>query len=91
MSRNVSIPADYARTLDEIKKRVRAAQYDALKAVNREQIALYWDIGGIIVLVSKSTGWGRSVVERLAADLQRNFQAFPVFQRRISGECAVFT
>jgi predicted nuclease of restriction endonuclease-like (RecB) superfamily len=73
MSRNVSIPADYVRTLDEIKKRVRAAQYDALKAVNREQIALYWDIGGIIVARQQHTSWGRSVVERLAADLQQEF------------------
>jgi predicted nuclease of restriction endonuclease-like (RecB) superfamily len=73
MSGKVSALTDYARTLDEIKKRVRAAQYDALKAVNREQLALYWDIGGIIVDRQEHTGWGKSVVERLASDLQREF------------------
>jgi hypothetical protein len=36
---------DYAILLAEVKERVRAAQYDALKAVNKELVALYWDIG----------------------------------------------
>jgi predicted nuclease of restriction endonuclease-like (RecB) superfamily len=79
MARGLSIPRDYARTLEEIKKRIRAAQYDALKAVNREQMALYWDIGGIIVARQKGKSWGRSVVERLAADLRREFPAVSGF------------
>jgi hypothetical protein len=36
---------DYAILLAEVKERVSAAQYDALKAVNKELVALYWDIG----------------------------------------------
>jgi len=32
---------DYAVLLAEVKERVRAAQYDALKAVNKELVALY--------------------------------------------------
>jgi len=35
------IPTDYARLLGDIKQRIRSAQYEALKAVNRELIALY--------------------------------------------------
>jgi predicted nuclease of restriction endonuclease-like (RecB) superfamily len=73
MVRGLSIPQDYARTLEQIKKRIRAAQYDALKAVNREQIALYWDIGRIIVDRQREPSWGKAVVERLAADLRREF------------------
>ena len=34
------IPEDYGSLLMEIKKRVRAAQYQALKAVNKELIGL---------------------------------------------------
>ncbi|HOC91716.1 MAG TPA: PDDEXK nuclease domain-containing protein [bacterium] len=34
---------------------------------------MYWDIGKSIVERQKAEGWGRSVVERLAADLQREF------------------
>jgi len=73
MTKKVSIPRDYARTLEEIKNRVHAAQYEALKAVNRELIGLYWDIGRIIFARQQNKGWGRSVVERLAADLRQEF------------------
>jgi hypothetical protein len=31
---------DYAKLLTEIKERIRTAQYEALKAVNKELIAL---------------------------------------------------
>ena len=35
----------YGALLGEIKQRIQSAQYEALRAVNRELIALYWDIG----------------------------------------------
>ena len=39
-------PAEsHGALLGEIKERIRAAQYAALRAVNRELINLYWDIG----------------------------------------------
>ena len=63
----------YTHFLSDIKERIRSAQYDALRAVNRELIALYWDIGMIIVERQKTEGWGRSIVERLAFDLQKEF------------------
>jgi len=43
---------DYKNFLREIKQRVHRAQYDALKVVNKELIALYWDIGRMILNVS---------------------------------------
>ena len=36
------LPADYAVLLAEVKERVRSAQYEAFKAVNKELVALYW-------------------------------------------------
>ncbi len=73
MTKNISLPTDYSQTLEEIKKRVRSAQYAALKAVNREHIILYWDIGHIIVRRQQEKGWGKSIVERLASDLHQEF------------------
>lgn len=67
------MPADYARLLTEIKERIRAAQYESLKAVNKEQIDLYWDIGRMIVSRQQKGSWGRSIVQQLAADLQSEF------------------
>ncbi len=63
----------YARLLSDIKKRIRLAQYDALRAVNRELIALYWDIGEMIVGQQQRHGWGKAVVETLAKDLRSEF------------------
>jgi len=68
------IPSDsYGALLREIKERIRAAQYDALRAVNRELINLYWDIGRLIIERQAGETWGRSVVQNLAKDLQLEF------------------
>ena len=67
------VPAEYVALLSEVKERVRSAQYAALRSVNRELIALYWDIGRMIVGRQVENSWGKSVVERLAADLQAEF------------------
>ncbi len=67
------IPKDYAVLLNDIKQRIRSAQYEALKAVNKELISLDWDIGRMIVERQKGETWGKSVVERLARDLQAEF------------------
>jgi len=67
------LPDDYAALLAEVKERVLSAQYEALKTVNKELVALYWDIGKLIVERQDREGWGKSVVERLANDLQNEF------------------
>jgi len=76
------IPKDYAVLLSDIKQRIRSAQYNALKTVNKEMIFLYWDIGGIIVERQKGNTWGKSVVELLAKDLQVEFPGMQGFSSR---------
>ena len=73
---------DYVKLLGEIKERIRTAQYEALKAVNKELIALYWDIGKMIVERQQGKSWGKSIVERLAADLQQEFLGIGGFSAR---------
>jgi predicted nuclease of restriction endonuclease-like (RecB) superfamily len=71
---NKNHPApDYAHLLAEVKERVRSAQYAALKAVNTELVGLYWDIGRMIVERQAGETWGKSIVQQLAGDLQREF------------------
>ncbi len=64
---------DYLRLLSEVKDRIRSAQYEALKAVNKELVGMYWDIGRMIVERQDVEGWGKAVVEQLAADLRTEF------------------
>ncbi|MDB9521811.1 PDDEXK nuclease domain-containing protein [Dolichospermum circinale CS-1225] len=77
-----SISDDYTHLLMEVQQRIRSAQYEALKAVNREMINLYWDIGQMIVIKQQDAIWGKSVVEKLAKDLQTEFPGISGFSAR---------
>ncbi|KAF3885819.1 MULTISPECIES: PDDEXK nuclease domain-containing protein [Nostocales] len=80
MSKQIS--DDYKNLLIEVKQRIRSAQYEALKAVNKELIALYWDIGKMIITRQQGASWGKSVVEQLARDLQAEFPGISGFSAR---------
>jgi predicted nuclease of restriction endonuclease-like (RecB) superfamily len=67
------LPAGYAEFLDGLKARIRTAQVRAALAVNRELVTLYWEIGKAVVERQQAEGWGRSVIGRLATDLQAAF------------------
>ena len=67
------IVQDYHEFLAQLKSQIRSRQYQALRAVNRELVALYWDMGEAIHNKQQELGWGKSVVENLARDLQAEF------------------
>ena len=46
---------EYKKFIVHIKKRILSSQYEALKAVNKELIELYWDIGKMVHENKKST------------------------------------
>ncbi len=70
---NIVPPSEYGSLLCQIKNRVRSAQYEALKSVNKELVGLYWDIGRMIVERQDHAGWGKSIVAKLSEDLQQEF------------------
>ena len=63
----------YARFLASIKERIRTAQIKAALAANAELVLHYWEIGRDILANQARQGWGAKVIDRLAADLQRDF------------------
>jgi len=63
----------YQEFLAGIKASIRQRQYQALRSVNQELLALYGEIGEAIHLKQKEEGWGKAVVETLARDLQVEF------------------
>lgn len=67
------LPDDYGTLLVEVKDRLHKAQYQALRAANKELVGLYWDIGRMIARKQETNGWGKSVVSQLAIDLQQEF------------------
>ncbi|MBM4163096.1 MAG: DUF1016 domain-containing protein [Lentisphaerae bacterium] len=77
------LPArDYGDFLVAVKTRIRQAQYQALRATNKELLTLYWDLGESIHRKQDALGWGRSVVETLASDLQAEFPGRNGFSAR---------
>jgi predicted nuclease of restriction endonuclease-like (RecB) superfamily len=66
-------PQEYERLLKALKERIRSAQFDALRVVNQGLIALYMDIGRMIVEKQQGDTWGKSVVGNLARDLREEF------------------
>lgn len=75
--------AGYAELLDDLKSQIRSAQVRAGLAVNRELVTLYWKIGREILTRQDTAGWGAraQVVDRLAADLRREFPEMRGFSR----------
>lgn len=57
----------------DIKQLIHDKQYRALQMLNTETVALYWAIGREIYRQQQEKGWGKSVVEMLARDLQHEF------------------
>ena len=81
MTTALSYP-DYPAFLAALKDRVLQARTSAARAVNREMILLYWDIGYSILEKQQKAGWGDAVVERLAADLRAAFPNMRGFSAR---------
>ncbi len=46
---NTFSDTDYVQLLDQVKSRIREARVRAGLASNRELVALYWEVGNLIV------------------------------------------
>ena len=73
------LPSGYGTFLKDLKVRIRTVRLKAALSVNSELISLYWHIGKSISDRQNSEGWGKSIVDRLAADLQQEFQGIEGF------------
>ena len=63
----------YRQLVADATERVQSGQLAAFRAVNKELIQLYWDLGKMILERQQANGWGDSVVEMLAKDLRKLF------------------
>ncbi|MDR1183375.1 MAG: PDDEXK nuclease domain-containing protein [Coriobacteriales bacterium] len=71
--------AEYGSFVKGIKELIYRRQYEAMKRVNTELIQLYWEIGEEIDHQQREQGWGKSVVEILAKELQKEFPGIKGF------------
>lgn len=73
---------EYSNFIKEIKQRIYKSQYEALKTINKALITLYWEIGEEIYNQQQQKSWGKSIVEVLAAELQKEFPDIKGFSAR---------
>lgn len=59
---------------NEITARIRSAQYEALKAVNKEMIALYWEVGKRITEQQTALGWGNPLWKTFHGTYRKSFR-----------------
>jgi len=72
----------YSHFVAGIKARIRTVQIKAALAANAELVLHYWEIGRDILASQKQQGWGAKVIDRLAADLQREFPKLAGYSAR---------
>ena len=70
---------EYFEVLDNIKTRIKTAQYKAVLGANRELMELYWNIGKIILA---NTKYGAKFVENLSKDILAEFPDIKGFSVR---------
>lgn len=73
MAASELLPDDYPQLLERLKREIGAARTRAVLAVNEELIQLYWRIGKEILERQQHEGWGTKVIDRLSADLRKEF------------------
>ncbi|MCL1875954.1 MAG: PDDEXK nuclease domain-containing protein [Synergistaceae bacterium] len=71
--------SDYFTVLDDIKTRIKTAQYKAVLGANRELMELYWNIGQIIIA---NTKYGAKFIENLSRDILLEFPEIQGFSVR---------
>ncbi len=68
-----SMPGWYPDLLSSVVERISTGSRPAHAAVNQELISNYWAIGRDILDRQSEQGWGARVIDRLSADLKRQF------------------
>lgn len=71
--KNSTLSKDYADFLKQIKNRVIASRYQAVRSVNKELISLYHYIGMEIQKRYTMSSWGAKIIVQLSKDLKALF------------------
>ena len=72
----------YFKLVENVKKRILSARISTARTISRSLTDLYWDIGKMLVEKQEKEGWGKSVVEKLSQDLQKEYPGKTGFSSR---------
>lgn len=77
-----SLETRYGVAVQTIKTAILKSQYQAIKLVNREQLALYYSVGRYISRISRNKYWGTSAIAFISSRLQMELPGLRGFSER---------
>ena len=72
----------YKNAVDIIKTAILQSQARAAKAVNQEQLALYYGIGRYVSANSRKKNWGKGAIETISSQLRKELPGLRGFSAR---------
>lgn len=81
-SHDLTLDAEYAEWIAEVKHRYRSAQTKAAVKVNGEKLLFNWQMGRDLSQKKAEERWGAGVVEQVSLDLRREFPKEDGFSAR---------
>ena len=63
--------SQYKDAVEAIKTAILQSQYEALKSVNRIQLALYFGVGKYLSVKTRKGAWGTGALKTISSQLQR--------------------
>ena len=72
----------YQKAVDVIKTAILQSQERASKAVNQEQLALYYGIGRYVSANSRKKNWGKGAIETISEQLRKELPGLRGFSAR---------
>lgn len=64
---------EYIDFFNDLKSKIKQAQYQVYRVANEKLLSLYWEIGKSIYEKQEKLGWGKRIIPKLAFDLQKEF------------------
>ena len=77
-----SVDENYHTVLQLLVKKIKGSRQRVASVANSELLAVYWEIGKILLEQREKEGWGKKVIESLAKDLKAEFPNMSGFSQR---------
>ena len=71
MKKEINISQEVTSAVSTIRSAILLSQERAVKAVNQEQLALYYGIGRFISANTRNKNWGKGVIEGISNRLKQ--------------------
>jgi hypothetical protein len=78
-SNNKGLKPDNTAAFEEVISIIEHARENAFRAVNRELISMYWEIGRFISKKVTADNWGKSIVQEFSRFIQSHFVGIKSF------------